>query len=50
MNHYSTDNDRKQQVIKQAKIVFIVLLTIGLSIGLIVSIGVVKLMDYLGLT
>ncbi|MDJ0845171.1 hypothetical protein [Crocosphaera sp.] len=42
--------ERQQQAVNQAKKVFLVLLASGLSIGVIVSIGVIKLMNYFGLT
>ena len=44
------NNNQKLRAIKQARKVFIWLLVGGLSIGVVVSIGVVKLMDRLGLT
>lgn len=43
------NNNQKLRAIKQARKVFIWLLVGGLSIGVLVSIGVVKLMDRLGL-
>ena len=42
--------ERQQQAVNQAKKVFLVLLASGLSICVIVSIGVIKLMNYFGLT
>ena len=43
------NNNQKLRAIKQARKVFIWLLVGGLLIGVLVSIGVVKLMDRLGL-
>ncbi|MEA5512012.1 hypothetical protein VB715_19755 [Crocosphaera sp. UHCC 0190] len=49
-NNYNEDNQRKQRAIKQAKTAFIVLLVSGLLMGLLVSFGLIKLMNYFGLT
>ncbi len=43
-------NQRQQKAVNQAKKIFLILLASGLSIGVIVSIGVIKLMNYFGLT
>ncbi|MGK7942224.1 MAG: hypothetical protein AB4062_19115 [Crocosphaera sp.] len=42
--------ERQKKAIKQARNVFLILLASGLSLGVLVSIGVVKLMNYFGLT
>jgi hypothetical protein len=41
---------RKEAAIKQAKRWFVILLIVGLSLGGIVAVGVVKIMNELGLT
>ncbi|MEL4894655.1 hypothetical protein [Crocosphaera sp. Alani8] len=50
MDYDSPKTERQKKAVNQAKKVFIILLASGLSIGVIVSVGVVKLMDYFGLT
>ncbi|MDJ0730638.1 MAG: hypothetical protein QNJ33_11670 [Crocosphaera sp.] len=50
MDYNSPKTQRQQKAIKQARNVFLLLLATGLSIGVLVSIGVVKLMNYFGLT
>ncbi len=50
MDDNSPRTQREQKAIKQANKVFLVLLASGLSIGVIVSIGVIQLMNYFGLT
>ncbi len=50
MDDNSARTQREQKAIKQANKVFLVLLASGLSIGVIVSIGVIQLMNYFGLT
>ncbi|ACB53221.1 hypothetical protein cce_3873 [Crocosphaera subtropica ATCC 51142] len=50
MDYNSPRTERQQKAVKQAKKVFILLLASGLFIGVIVSIGVIKLMNYFGLT
>ncbi|MGK7954547.1 MAG: hypothetical protein AB4063_04685 [Crocosphaera sp.] len=47
-NFYRTE--RQQKAVNQAKKIFLILLAGGLSLGVIVSIGVIKLMNYFGLT
>ncbi len=49
-NQELNNSDRKKRAVKQAKKVFLFLLAVGLSVGVLVSIGVVKLMNSLGLT
>ena len=48
-NQQNDNNNQKLRAVKQARKVFIWLLVGGLLIGVLVSIGVVKLMDRLGL-
>ena len=50
MDYNSLKTERQQKAANQAKKVFLILLAGGLSIGVIVSIGVIKLMSYFGLT
>lgn len=50
MDYNSPQSERQQKAVNQAKKVFLVLLAGGLSIGVIVSIGVIKLMNHFGLT
>ncbi|MDJ0660984.1 MAG: hypothetical protein QNJ42_16065 [Crocosphaera sp.] len=50
MDYNSLKTERQQKAVNQAKKVFLILLAGGLSIGVIVSIGVIKLMSYFGLT
>ncbi|MDJ0601532.1 MAG: hypothetical protein QNJ37_22140 [Crocosphaera sp.] len=50
MDYNSPTTERQQKAVKQARNIFLVLLATGLSIGVIVSIGVIKLMNYFGLT
>lgn len=46
----NNQNNRKLRAVKQAQKVFIVLLIGGLLLGILVSFGVVKLMNHFGLT
>ncbi len=50
MNDNSPKTERQKKALKQARNVFLILLASGLSLGVLVSIGVVKLMNYFGLT
>ncbi|MGB5596828.1 MAG: hypothetical protein WBM32_08905 [Crocosphaera sp.] len=50
MDYNSEQTERQKKSIKQARNVFLFLLAGGLSLGVLVSIGVVKLMNYFGLT
>ena len=50
MNYNSEKTERQKKAIKQARNVFLILLASGLSLGVLVSIGVVQLMNYFGLT
>lgn len=47
-NFYRTE--RQKKAVNQAKKIFLILLAGGLSLGVIVSIGIIKLMNYFGLT
>ena len=50
MDYDSPTTERQKKAVNQAKKIFLILLAGGLSIGVVVSIGVVKLMNYFGLT
>ena len=50
MDHNFEKTERQKKAIKQARNVFLILLASGLSLGVLVSIGVVTLMNYFGLT
>ncbi|WP_107670363.1 hypothetical protein [Cyanothece sp. BG0011] len=50
MDYNSPKTERQQKAVKQARKIFLLLLASGLFIGVIVSIGVIKLMNYFGLT
>ncbi len=50
MDYDSPTTERQKKAANQAKKIFLLLLAGGLSIGVVVSIGVVKLMNYFGLT
>ncbi len=50
MDYKSPKTERQQKAIKQANKIFLFLLGSGLFIGVVVSIGVIKLMNYFGLT
>ncbi len=50
MDYNSPQTERQQKAVKQARKIFLLLLGSGLLIGVIVSIGVIKLMNYFGLT
>ncbi len=50
MNYNYEKTERQKKAIKQARNVFLILLASGLSLGVLVSIGVVQLMNYFGLT
>ena len=50
MDYDSPTTERQKIAVNQAKKIFLLLLAGGLSIGVVVSIGVVKLMNYFGLT
>ena len=50
MDYDSQTTERQKKAVNQAKKIFLLLLAGGLSIGVVVSIGVVKLMNYFGLT
>lgn len=49
MDYNSPQTERQQKAVNQAKKVFLFLLAGGLSVGVIVSLGVIKLMNYFGL-
>ena len=50
MDYDSPRTERQQQAVNQAKKIFLVLLGSGLSLGVIVSVGVIALMNHFGLT
>lgn len=50
MNDNFSKTERQKKAVNQAKKIFLILLAGGLSIGVLVSIGVIKLMNYFGLT
>lgn len=50
MDYNSSRTERQQKAVKQARKIFLSLLGGGLLIGVLVSIGVIKLMNYFGLT
>ncbi|EAZ91789.1 hypothetical protein [Crocosphaera chwakensis] len=50
MDYKSQKTERQQKAIKQARKIFLFLLASGLLIGVIVSVGVIQVMNYFGLT
>ena len=50
MDYDSPRTERQQKAVNQAKNIFLILLVSGLSLGVIVSVGVIVLMNHFGLT
>ncbi|MDJ0579982.1 hypothetical protein [Crocosphaera sp.] len=50
MDYDSPRTERQQKAVNQAKKIFLILLAGGLSLGVIVSVGVIALMNHFGLT